>query len=81
MASIHQGRWTAEIEGDFVVFIIGARPTLRHPIKAIKDYDLRRVISFHSRVNRALNIANIVAIAAFRVPARSLITRGNVFAG
>ena len=25
MAEIHQGRWTAEIEGDFVVFIIGAR--------------------------------------------------------
>jgi len=25
MANIKQGRWTAEIEGDFVVFIIGAR--------------------------------------------------------
>jgi hypothetical protein len=25
MADIKQGRWTAEIEGDFVVFIIGAR--------------------------------------------------------
>src|SRR5262245_24668278 len=25
MATINQGRWTAEIEGDFVVFIIGAR--------------------------------------------------------
>ena len=25
MAEIKQGRWTAEIEGDFVVFIIGAR--------------------------------------------------------
>jgi hypothetical protein len=42
MAAIHQGRWTAEIEGDFVVFIIGARPTLRHPIKAIKDYGGKR---------------------------------------
>ena len=25
VAEINQGRWTAEIEGDFVVFIIGAR--------------------------------------------------------
>ena len=25
MAEVKQGRWTAEIEGDFVVFIIGAR--------------------------------------------------------
>jgi len=25
MAKVNQGRWTAEIEGDFVVFIIGAR--------------------------------------------------------
>ena len=25
MAEINKGRWTAEIEGDFVVFIIGAR--------------------------------------------------------
>ena len=25
MATINEGRWTAEIEGDFVVFLIGAR--------------------------------------------------------
>ena len=25
MAELNPGRWTAEIEGDFVVFIIGAR--------------------------------------------------------
>ena len=25
MADVKKGRWTAEIEGDFVVFIIGAR--------------------------------------------------------
>ena len=24
-SSVRQGRWTAEIEGDFVVFLIGAR--------------------------------------------------------
>ena len=28
MADIKQGRWTAEIEGDFVVFLIGARHQL-----------------------------------------------------
>jgi hypothetical protein len=26
MAKVNEGRWTAEIEGDFVVFLIGARP-------------------------------------------------------
>jgi Monooxygenase af470-like len=30
---INQGRWTAEIEGDFVVFLIGAR--LNRPLKAL----------------------------------------------
>ena len=25
MAEVRHGRWTAEIEGDFVVFLIGAR--------------------------------------------------------
>ena len=25
MADVRQGRWTAEIDGDFVVFMIGAR--------------------------------------------------------
>jgi len=31
MADVKQGRWTAEIDGDFVVFIIGARiNSIRH---------------------------------------------------
>jgi hypothetical protein len=30
MAEINQGRWTASIEGDFVVFLIGARIEARH---------------------------------------------------
>jgi hypothetical protein len=29
MTEINRGRWTAEIEGDFVVFIIGARANRR----------------------------------------------------
>jgi len=37
MAEIKQGRWTANIEGDFVVFLIGARPSLRHPIRSFRD--------------------------------------------
>ena len=37
MKKINKGRWTAEIEGDFVVFLIGARiNSWRHPVKAIK---------------------------------------------
>jgi len=37
MPPIHQGRWSAEIEGDFVVFIIGAKLQLRHPIRSFRD--------------------------------------------
>ena len=32
-----QGRRTAKIEGDFVVFLIGARPSWRHPIRSFRD--------------------------------------------
>lgn len=43
MADINQGRWTAEIEGDFVVFIIGARVNSRwHLFRAIADLGGRR---------------------------------------
>ena len=43
MVDVRQGRWTAEIEGDFVVFVIGARiNSWRHPIKAIRDLGGRR---------------------------------------
>ena len=37
MGEIKQGRWTARIEGDFVVFLIGARLELRHPVRSFKD--------------------------------------------
>lgn len=38
MADIRQGRWTAEIEGDFVVFIIGARVNSKWQLfRAITD--------------------------------------------
>ena len=33
-APINEGRWTAEHDGDFVVFLIGAR--VRNPIRALK---------------------------------------------
>ena len=36
-AKINQGRWTAEIDGDFVVFLIGARPSLRHLPTSVRD--------------------------------------------
>lgn len=32
-----QGRRLAEIDGDFVVFLIGTRPQLRHPIRSFRD--------------------------------------------
>jgi hypothetical protein len=37
MAEIKQGRWTAAIEGDFVVFLIGARLQARHPLRSLND--------------------------------------------
>jgi hypothetical protein len=37
MAEVRQGRWTAQIDGDFVVFLIGARVDWRHPVRGFKD--------------------------------------------
>jgi len=37
MQRIDTGRYTAEIEGDFVVFIIGARANSFHLIETFKD--------------------------------------------
>ena len=43
MAEIKQGRWTAEIEGDFVVFIIGARINSKwQAFKALTDLGGRK---------------------------------------
>lgn len=42
MAEIHQGKWAADIEGDFVVFLIGARPSPRHPLAWFLDLGGRR---------------------------------------
>jgi Domain of unknown function (DUF4188) len=43
MVEINTGRWTAEIEGDFVVFIIGARiNSKRHALKSLMDLGGRK---------------------------------------
>jgi hypothetical protein len=42
MAEIRQGRWTAKIEGDFVVFMIGTRPDPLHPLRWWRDIGGRR---------------------------------------
>ena len=42
MARIVQGRQLAEIDGDFVVFLIGARFSLRHPLRAFRDLGGRK---------------------------------------
>lgn len=42
MADIVRGRHMAEIDGDFVVFLIGARFSLRHPIRTFRDLGGRR---------------------------------------
>jgi hypothetical protein len=42
MATPLQGRHAAEIDGDFVVFLIGARFELRHPVRTFLDLGGRR---------------------------------------
>jgi hypothetical protein len=42
MSEVRQGRWTAKIDGDFVVFIIGARLDLRNPVRSLIDLGGRR---------------------------------------
>ena len=43
MAQVRPGRWTAEIEGDFVVFIIGARVnSKRQALRVLGDLGGRR---------------------------------------
>jgi len=37
MAEINQGRWTAQVEGDFVVFLIGARLQATRPLRSLRD--------------------------------------------
>jgi hypothetical protein len=37
VAEINQGRWTAQVDGDFVVFLIGARLQARHPLRSLRD--------------------------------------------
>src|SRR6478609_6836081 len=45
MAKPLTGRHTAELDGDFVVFLIGARFDLRHPIRTFQDLGGRRGMS------------------------------------
>ena len=42
MAEVKPGRWTAEIDGDFVVFLIGARADKRHLLPVLRDLGGRR---------------------------------------
>jgi hypothetical protein len=42
MGEVRTGRWTAQIDGDFVVFLIGARLTKGRRLKAFGDLGGRR---------------------------------------
>ncbi len=46
MAKPLQGRYSATIEGDFVVFLIGTRPDPRHPIRWWRDVAGRRGMNY-----------------------------------
>jgi len=46
MAEVRTGRWTADIEGDFVVFVIGARINTKfRPLRSLIDLGGRRGMS------------------------------------
>lgn len=45
MRNVNEGRWTAEVDGDFVVFLIGARPGIRF-IRSLRDIGGRRGMKF-----------------------------------
>lgn len=42
VAEVRPGRWTAEVEGDFVVFLIGARVQRFHLLRSLLDLGGRR---------------------------------------
>ena len=42
MTAARQGRWAADIEGDFVVFLIGARPSKLRLLRALRDLGGRK---------------------------------------
>jgi Domain of unknown function (DUF4188) len=46
MAKVIAGRQQAVIEGDFVVFLIGARPDLRHPLRTFAELGGRRGMTY-----------------------------------
>ena len=47
MKQINQGRWTADIDGDFVVFLIGARVnSWRHVVRMYRDLGGRRGMNY-----------------------------------
>jgi len=47
MASVNSGRWTAQIEGDFVVFIIGARVNSKWQLfRSLADLGGRRSMNY-----------------------------------
>jgi hypothetical protein len=46
MGDVRPGRWTTKIEGDFVVFLIGARLDPWHPVRSLKDLGGQRSMMY-----------------------------------
>ena len=46
MTEVRTGRWMAQIDGDFVVFIIGARPERFHLFRSLLDLGGRRSMPY-----------------------------------
>ena len=42
MTEVKRGRWTAQLDGDFVVFLIGARPSKTRLLRSLADLGGRR---------------------------------------
>ncbi len=66
MAEINAGRWTAEIEGDFVVFIIGARVNSKlQALRALGDLGGRNPRMLHSVRVRSIGAVSHVMTASY----------------
>jgi len=53
VSEVRRGRWAARIDGDFVVFPIGARIDLGHPVRTFKDLGGMRGMPYETFLVRA----------------------------
>ena len=63
--AVRQGRWTAEIDGDFVVFIIGAKPNSWRLIRSIRDQLHVTVLLVEHHMGLVMSLSDQVVVLNF----------------